>query len=123
MSVPASTTFAVITGGGTSGHVVPAIAIAELLVDAGHSLSSLHYVGSTRGAEVSMIPPLGLAHTFLAVDGLQRGFSLSNVKRNVLMVPTIMRALRNTVPPLSPLQHLVLVSVWTYSSINTLRTD
>jgi UDP-N-acetylglucosamine--N-acetylmuramyl-(pentapeptide) pyrophosphoryl-undecaprenol N-acetylglucosamine transferase len=98
MVVPASTTFAVITGGGTSGHVVPAIAIAELLVDAGHSLSSLHYVGSNRGAEVAMIPPLGLAHTFLAVDGLQRGVSLSKVKRNVLMVPTMLRALGSAKP-------------------------
>ena len=71
MVAPASTTFAVITGGGTSGHVVPAIAIAELLVDAGHHMNSLHYVGSNRGAEVSMIPALGLAHTFLSVDGLQ----------------------------------------------------
>lgn len=121
MSVPASTTFAVITGGGTSGHVVPAIAIAELLVDAGHSLSSLHYVGSTRGAEVSMIPPLGLAHTFLAVDGLQRGFSLSKVKRNVLMVPTMMRALRSAVTLLAQLQPQVVVSVGGYASIPTCR--
>ena len=88
MVAPTSTTFAVITGGGTSGHVVPAIAIAELLVDAGHAMNSLHYVGSNRGAEVSMIPALGLAHTFLSVDGLQRGFTLSMVRRNIMMVPT-----------------------------------
>jgi len=48
MVVPASTTFAVITGGGTSGHVVPAMAIAELLVDAGHDMTTLHYVGSSN---------------------------------------------------------------------------
>jgi UDP-N-acetylglucosamine--N-acetylmuramyl-(pentapeptide) pyrophosphoryl-undecaprenol N-acetylglucosamine transferase len=121
MVVPASTTFAVITGGGTSGHVVPAIAIAELLVDAGRSLSSLHYVGSTRGAEVSMIPPLGLAHTFLAVDGLQRGFSLSKLKRNVLMVPTMMRALASAKSLLKQLKPQVVISVGGYASIPTCR--
>lgn len=121
MVVPAPTTFAVITGGGTSGHVVPAIAIAELLVDAGHSLSSLHYVGSNRGAEVAMIPPLGLAHTFLAVDGLQRGFSLSKVKRNVLMVPTMLRALGGAKSMLKQLRPQVVVSVGGYASIPTCR--
>jgi UDP-N-acetylglucosamine--N-acetylmuramyl-(pentapeptide) pyrophosphoryl-undecaprenol N-acetylglucosamine transferase len=121
MVVPASTTFAVITGGGTSGHVVPAIAIAELLVDAGHSLSSLHYVGSTRGAEVTMIPPLGLAHSFLAVDGLQRGVSLSKVKRNALMVPTMLRALRGAKSLLTQLRPQVVISVGGYASIPTCR--
>jgi UDP-N-acetylglucosamine--N-acetylmuramyl-(pentapeptide) pyrophosphoryl-undecaprenol N-acetylglucosamine transferase len=121
MVVPASTTFAVITGGGTSGHVVPAIAIAELLADAGHSLSSLHYVGSTRGAEVTMVPPLGLAHTFLAVDGLQRGFSLSKMKRNVLMVPTMLRALGSAKALLELLKPQVVISVGGYASIPTCR--
>ena len=121
MVVPASTTFAVITGGGTSGHVVPAIAIAELLVDAGHSLSSLHYVGSTRGTEATMIPPLGLAHSFLVVDGLQRGVSLSKVRRNVLMVPTMLRALGSAKSLLKQLKPQVVISVGGYASIPTCR--
>jgi len=121
MVAPTSTTFAVITGGGTSGHVVPAIAIAELLVDAGHDLSSLHYVGSNRGAEVSMIPALGLTHTFLAVDGLQRGMSVSKVKRNVLMVPTMLRALGAAKALLKQLQPQVVISVGGYASIPTCR--
>lgn len=121
MVVPASTTFAVITGGGTSGHVVPAIAIAELLVDSGHALSSLHYVGSNRGAEVAMIPPLGLAHSFLSVDGFQRGFSLSKVKRNVLMVPTMLRALGSAKNLLKQLHPEVVISVGGYASIPACR--
>ena len=121
MVVPASTTFAVITGGGTSGHVVPAMAIAELLVDAGHDMTTLHYVGSNRGAEVAMIPPLGLAHTFLAVDGLQRGVSLSKVKRNVLMVPTMLRALGRAKSLLKRLKPQVVISVGGYASIPICR--
>jgi len=121
MVAPTSTTFAVITGGGTSGHVVPAIAIAELLVDAGHDMSTLHYVGSNRGAEVSMIPALGLAHTFLAVDGLQRGLSVSKVRRNVLMVPTMLRALHTAKTLLTKIQPQVVISVGGYASIPTCR--
>ena len=121
MVAPASTTFAVITGGGTSGHVVPAIAIAELLVDAGHDMTTLHYVGSNRGAEVAMIPTLGLAHTFLSVDGLQRGFTLSKVKRNVLMVPTMLRALRTAKILLTKMKPQVVVSVGGYASIPICR--
>jgi len=121
MVTPASHTFAVITGGGTSGHVVPAIAIAELLVDAGHEMSTLHYVGSNRGAEVAMIPAIGLAHTFLAVDGLQRGISLAQMKRNVLMVPTMLRALRAAKSLLRQLKPHVVVSVGGYASIPTCR--
>ena len=39
-------TFAVVTGGGTSGHVIPAISICEALIDAGHDATELKYVGA-----------------------------------------------------------------------------
>lgn len=121
MVAPTSTTFAVITGGGTSGHVVPAIAIAELLIDAGHDVSTLHYVGSNRGAEVTMIPAIGLTHTFLSVDGLQRGVTLSKIKRNMLMVPTMLSALAAAKTLLKQLKPQVVISVGGYASIPTCR--
>ncbi|MEO7555494.1 MAG: glycosyltransferase, partial [Acidimicrobiales bacterium] len=39
-------TFALICGGGTAGHVLPAIAIGDALVARGHPATSLHFVGS-----------------------------------------------------------------------------
>ena len=64
--------FAVITGGGTAGHVLPALAIAEALVDAGHDPAELHYVGAQRGIETRLLPPTPYPHTLLDVVGLQR---------------------------------------------------
>ena len=52
----ADRTFAVVTGGGTAGHVLPALAIAEALVDAGHDPSEIHYVGAERGIETRLLP-------------------------------------------------------------------
>ncbi len=72
------TTFAVVTGGGTSGHVLPALAIADALVAAGHDPATIHYVGTERGVETTLVPPTGYAHTLLDVVGLQRSLSRRN---------------------------------------------
>src|SRR5436853_233148 len=43
---PQPETYALICGGGTAGHVLPALAIADALVARGHDPSTLHFVGS-----------------------------------------------------------------------------
>lgn len=116
-----SPTFAVISGGGTSGHVVPAIAIAELLVESGHSPESIHFIGSDRGAEYSMLPGSPYPHTFLRVDGLQRGLSPRALVRNVRMVPMMWRAVRSARTLLAEMRPRVVVSVGGYASIPATR--
>lgn len=66
-------------GGGTAGHVTPALAIAGALVDAGHDPSSIRFVGSRRGMERRMVPAAGFPVTLLPGRGLVRRVDRSNL--------------------------------------------
>jgi UDP-N-acetylglucosamine--N-acetylmuramyl-(pentapeptide) pyrophosphoryl-undecaprenol N-acetylglucosamine transferase len=71
--------WALIAGGGTGGHVVPAIAIGQALVERGHAARSIHFVGSSRGMERRMVPAAGFGVTLLPGRGIARRFTLDNV--------------------------------------------
>lgn len=107
--------FAVVTGGGTAGHVIPALAIIDGLVAAGHDLESLHYVGAQRGVEKRLVPPHGVSHTFLDVIGLQRRLD----RRNLAFLPTLVRAVRAAGQLLDERPPRVVVSVGGYASLPT----
>lgn len=107
-----TSTFAVVTGGGTSGHVLPALAIADALVANGHRPGTVHYVGTQRGLETRLLPPTEHPHTFLDVVGLQRSLS----RRNLAFVPKLVRAVREAKTLLRALQPQVVVNVGGYGS-------
>ncbi|MFT3854850.1 MAG: glycosyltransferase [Ilumatobacteraceae bacterium] len=107
-----SGTFAVVTGGGTSGHVIPALAIAEGLVARGHTADEIHYVGTVHGVEQRLVPPTGHPMTLLDVVGLQRSLS----RRNLGFLPKMVRATRESKRLLGELQPKVVVNVGGYAS-------
>ena len=111
------TTFAVVTGGGTAGHVLPALAVAEALVDAGHDPATIHYVGARRGIETRLLPPTPFAHTFLDVTGLQRRLDVTGLRANAAMVPKMLRAVVQARSLLRRLRPAVAVSVGGYASV------
>lgn len=113
MSRPTSTAYAVVTGGGTSGHVLPAIAVAEALVARGHDATGIHYVGAQRGIETRLLPETPFPHTFLDVVGFQRSLD----RRNLAFVPKMWRARRQAIALLRSLQPRVVVSVGGYASM------
>lgn len=77
---------AVVTGGGTSGHVVPAIAILEALRDTGSDVSSLRYVGARRGVETRLVADsTGVACEFLPITGLKRSFAPRDLLANLVL--------------------------------------
>jgi len=106
------TAFAVITGGGTSGHVLPALAIADALVARGHRPDEIVYIGARRGIETRLLPPTPYPHHFLDVVGLQRRLTVGNLAFPIKMGRAILVARRL----LRDLRPAVVVSVGGYAS-------
>ena len=107
---------AVVTGGGTSGHVVPAIAILEMLEEAGHPRTELRYVGSRRGIETTLMPATGVDSVYLPISGLQRSVSPRSLVRNIVLPFRLLRcrvAARRLLREWNP---RVVVSVGGYAS-------
>lgn len=71
--------WAVIAGGGTAGHVLPGISIAEQIVERGAPREAVHFVGSSRGVETRLVTESGFGLTALPGRGLQRRMALSNL--------------------------------------------
>lgn len=67
------------TGGGTGGHVNPALAIANTIMKKDPS-SVIEYVGTERGIESKLVPKAGYPIHYVNVRGLRRSISLSNIK-------------------------------------------
>ncbi|NDD72170.1 MAG: UDP-N-acetylglucosamine--N-acetylmuramyl-(pentapeptide) pyrophosphoryl-undecaprenol N-acetylglucosamine transferase, partial [Actinobacteria bacterium] len=121
MTVTSHPVFAVITGGGTSGHVIPALAIAELLQDSGIEANRLHFVGSNTGVETTLVPQSGIALTLLTVQGFSRGWSLTSLRQNIKTISVLRTATRLAEKLLLSLQPAVVISVGGYVSVPATR--
>lgn len=69
----------IISGGGTGGHIYPAITIYKELAELEPDAEFL-YVGTKEGLEASLVPKEGIPFETLPVEGLQRRLSLQTVK-------------------------------------------
>ena len=105
-------TFAVVTGGGTSGHVLAALAVADALVARGHDRTTIHYVGATRGVENRLLPATGYDFSLFDVVGLQRSLSM----RNLAFLPKLIRSTWQAVGLLRRLSPKLIVNVGGYAS-------
>ncbi len=101
------------TGGGTSGHVLPALAVADGLVAAGHHPETIMYIGAQRGVETAMLPQTPFPHTFFDVVGLQRSIT----RRNIGFVPKMASSTRAAIKMFREDRPSVVVSVGGYASM------
>ena len=82
----------IIAGGGTGGHLFPAIAIGEEIKDRMPN-AQIHFVGSNFGLEAKVYPVKDLLHTLLPIKGLQRGLSIESVLKNLLLPYRLIKSL------------------------------
>ena len=74
---------AVVTGGGSAGHVVPSLPVIEALQQKGWEVS---FIGSDSGLEERLVAPLGIPFCSVRTGKLRRYFSLANVT-DALKIP------------------------------------
>lgn len=67
------------SGGGTGGHLYPALGLAGALIELRPDVHPF-FVGSERGIEARVLPERGVDHLLLPVEGLRRGAVLANLR-------------------------------------------
>jgi UDP-N-acetylglucosamine--N-acetylmuramyl-(pentapeptide) pyrophosphoryl-undecaprenol N-acetylglucosamine transferase len=103
-----------VTGGGTAGHVLPALAIATALRDRGHDV---HLVGSERGIEARLVPEAGFDQTLLPGRGIARSISPSALRANIGAVLGLVRAVVMAVGLVRRHRPAAVVAVGGYASV------
>lgn len=79
------------TGGGTGGHVNPALAIAQTIKE-NEPESEIAFVGTPRGIENKLVPAKGYKLYHVDVMGLRRSLSLKNIKAAYLALTSPVKA-------------------------------
>ena len=109
--------FALVAGGGTGGHVYPALALADALVARGHDRTSIRFLGAARGLEAEAVPEAGYEIDLVGSRGLQRGRSWRAFADNVRMVGAMSRACVRALRIVRRRRPQVVVSVGGYASV------
>jgi UDP-N-acetylglucosamine--N-acetylmuramyl-(pentapeptide) pyrophosphoryl-undecaprenol N-acetylglucosamine transferase len=109
--------FALVAGGGTAGHLQPALAIAEALVAAGHPRDSIEFVGSQRGQDRATLEGRGFPSILLPGRGIVRSLSPRALVDNLGAVAGLGVALVRGLGVVRRARPRVVVSVGGYASL------
>jgi UDP-N-acetylglucosamine--N-acetylmuramyl-(pentapeptide) pyrophosphoryl-undecaprenol N-acetylglucosamine transferase len=110
----------VISGGGTGGHIYPAIAIAKKILEKNKD-SKILFVGAKGRMEMEKIPEEGFSIIGLEVVGIQRSLSLKSIFKNLKFPFLLLKSLKNAKKILKDFKPDVVVGVGGYASGPTLR--
>ncbi|GAX01835.1 undecaprenyldiphospho-muramoylpentapeptide beta-N-acetylglucosaminyltransferase [Secundilactobacillus silagei] len=77
-----------VSGGGTGGHIYPALAVINELKRQDPDAEVL-YVGSHRGIESTIVPDLGIPFEAMTIQGFKRSLSLENLKTVYLFLKSV----------------------------------
>jgi UDP-N-acetylglucosamine--N-acetylmuramyl-(pentapeptide) pyrophosphoryl-undecaprenol N-acetylglucosamine transferase len=109
--------YALVAGGGTAGHLQPALAIAEALVDLGHDRATIEFVGSERGQDAATLAGRGFPMTLLPGRGIVRSLAPCDLARNIRSAGELLLAAARAVSVVGRARPRVVVAVGGYASL------
>ncbi|MGX7092442.1 undecaprenyldiphospho-muramoylpentapeptide beta-N-acetylglucosaminyltransferase [Hutsoniella sourekii] len=83
----------VVSGGGTGGHIYPALTIVKRLKELNPELECL-YIGTDKGLELKIVPQSGIDFESIEIQGLERRLSFNNLRSIWLMLTSSFAAWR-----------------------------
>ena len=110
----------IISGGGTGGHIFPALAIAQGLKSRLPECEIL-FVGAEHKMEMTKVPEAGYRIEGLPIAGIKRGFSLQALNYNFKLLFKIFKSLRKVRRIIGDYRPNVVIGVGGYASWATLK--
>ena len=83
----------IISGGGTGGHIYPAIAVAQTLQKRLNNQVEFLFVGASNRMEMEKVPKAGYAIEGLWISGLQRSLSAKNLLFPIKVFSSVVKSL------------------------------
>lgn len=110
----------IISGGGSGGHIFPAVAIANA-VKARWSDADILFVGAEGRMEMEKVPAAGYKIVGLPIAGLQRKLSLENIMKNIQLPYRIMKSRSKVKGVIRDFMPDIVVGVGGFASEPTLK--
>lgn len=110
-----------LAGGGTSGHINPAVAIAEI-IRKNRPDAEFCFAGTPKGIESRIVRDLGYRFEEIDVHGFQRSLSFENIKRNLQAVKCLMFASSRSKKIIKSFQPDLVIGTGGYVSGPIVRT-
>jgi len=107
-------------GGGTAGHVNPALAIAGYIKEHNPD-AKISYIGTKKGIESRLVPAAGFDFYSIEVSGFQRKITPKNIARNVCAVVKVVTASSASRKLLKSLKPDIVIGTGGYVSGPVLR--
>lgn len=111
---------AIISGGGTGGHIFPAIAIANAIKKR-YPEAEILFVGAEGRMEMEKVPAAGYEIKGLPIAGLQRKITLSNIIKNLQLPFKMIRSRHKVKKIIRDFAPDIVVGVGGFASEPTLK--
>ena len=108
-------------GGGTAGHINPALSVARYLQD-NYENVKISYIGTEKGLESRLVLEAGYDFYTIEVSGFQRKINAENIKKNIVAVKNAVTSSFKVKKILKDLAPDVVVGTGGYVSGPVLRT-